>query len=124
MKRIAVILSLVAVFFTVQNSLAVTQDDISKNVDTIVSQIESGIDVTTIKPDSVAPYAFIMEEDGKMLVHPTLSGKSMKKTALPIYTALMKANPEGVWVEYEWKGKMKHTYAKRTKNNLIVGSGY
>lgn len=124
MKRIVVLLSLVAVFFTVQNSLAVTQDDISKNVDTIVSQIESGIDVTTIKPDSVAPYAFIMREDGKMLVHPTLSGKSMKKTALPIYTALMKANSEGVWVEYEWKGKMKHTYAKRTKNNLIVGSGY
>jgi hypothetical protein len=34
------------------------------------------------------------------------------------------ATPEGTWVKYEWKGKEKNTYVKKTKGNLIVGSGY
>lgn len=97
---------------------------ISKNVDTIVAGIESGKKVTEYAPDAFEPYAFIMEENGKMLVHPSLTGESLAEKAPPVYQALLAATPEGIWVQYEWKGKTKHTYAKKTKDNLIVGSGY
>ncbi len=124
MKRISVVLSVLAVLFVVTGAWAINKTNISTNVDTIVTQIESGKDVSVIKPDTYEPYAFVMESDGKMLVHPSLSGESLKEKALPIYTALKKAKSDGVWVEYEWEGKTKHTYVKKTKTNLIVGSGY
>ena len=124
MKRIAFVLSLLAVFFLVTGAWAVDKDAISKNVDTIVAAIDGGKDAASYKADAFTPYAFILEEGGKLLVHPSLTGESLKEKAPPVYEALTKATPEGVWVEYEWKGKTKHTYAKKTKNNLIVGSGY
>lgn len=124
MKRLALVLSLLAVLFVVTDTWAVDEAAISGNVDTIVAGIESGKDITVFKVDAYDPYAFIMEENGKMLVHPTLVGKSLKEVAPPVYEALMNASPEGIWVKYEWKGKEKHTYAKKTKSNLIVGSGY
>jgi len=124
MKRIAFVLSLFAVFFLVTGAWAVEKDAISKNVDTIVAAIDGGKDAASYKADAFTPYAFILEEGGKLLVHPSLTGESLKEKAPPVYEALTKATPEGVWVEYEWKGKTKHTYAKKTKNNLIVGSGY
>jgi hypothetical protein len=43
---------------------------------------------------------------------------------MPIYEALQAATPEGVWLTYEWGGSEKNTYAKKTSNNLTVGSGY
>ncbi len=124
MKRFAFVLSLAAVFFWVTGAWAVDKDAISKNVDTIVTAIDGGKDAVSYKADAFTPYAFILEEAGKLLVHPSLAGESLKEKAPPVYEALTKATPEGVWVEYEWKGKTKHTYAKKTKNNLIVGSGY
>jgi hypothetical protein len=124
MKRFAVVLSLLAVFFFVTGAYAVDKEAISTNVDTIVAAIDAGKDATTYAADAVEPYAFILEEGGKLLVHPSLAGESLQEKAPPVYDALVKATPEGVWVEYEWKGNMKHTYAKKTKNNLIVGSGY
>jgi hypothetical protein len=124
MKRIAFVLSLFAVFFLVTGAWAVDKDAISKNVNTIVAAIDGGKDAASYKADAFTPYAFILEEGGKLLVHPSLTGESLKEKAPPVYEALTKATPEGVWVEYEWKGKTKHTYAKKTKNNLIVGSGY
>ena len=124
MKRIAFVLSLFAVFFLVTGAWAVDKDAISKNVDTIVAAIDGGKDAASYKADAFTPYAFILEEGGKLLVHPSLTGESLKEKAPPVYEALTKATPEGVWVEYEWKGKTKHTYAKKTKNNLIVASGY
>jgi len=124
MKRLALVLSLLAVLFVVTDTWAVDEAAISGNVDTIVAGIESGKDITVFKADAYDPYAFVMEENGKMLVHPTLVGKSLKEVAPPVYEALMQASPEGTWVKYEWKGKEKHTYAKKTKSNLIVGSGY
>lgn len=124
MKRLALFLSLFAVLFVVAGAWALDKAAISNNVDTIVAGIESGKDVTSFKVDAYDPYAFIMEENGNMLVHPTLVGKSLKEAAPPVYEALMNASPEGVWVKYEWKGKEKNTYAKKTKSNLIVGSGY
>lgn len=124
MKQLALVLSLLAVLFVVTDTWAVDEAAISGNVDTIVAGIESGKDITVFKADAYDPYAFVMEENGKMLVHPTLVGKSLKEVAPPVYEALMQASPEGTWVKYEWKGKEKHTYAKKTKSNLIVGSGY
>ena len=124
MKRFAFVLSLVAVLFLVTGAWAVDKDAISKNVDTIVAAVDGGKDAAIYKADAFTPYAFILEEGGKLIVHPSLAGESLKEKAPPVYEALTKATPEGVWVEYEWKGKTKHTYAKKTKNNLIVGSGY
>jgi len=125
MKRFVFALSLLSVLCFAAASLAtVNEAAISDNVNAIVAGIDQGQDVMSFKADAYEPYAFIMEEDGTLLVHPTLSGESLKEKAPPVYEALMKATPEGVWVEYEWQGKTKHTFAKKTKGNLIVGSGY
>ncbi len=124
MKRSTFVLPLMCLFFAVTLAYAVNKESISKNVDSIVAALDSGKAAASYAPDAFEPYAFIMQEDGKMLVHPSLTGENLMEKAPPVYQALMKANPEGVWVEYEWKGKTKHTYAKKTKTNLIVGSGY
>ncbi len=124
MKRFAVLLSLLAAFFLVTGAFAADETAISGNVDKIVAEIDAGKDAATLQADKMQPYAFIMQEDGKMIVHPTLAGESLKDKAPEVYSELLKASPEGVWISYMWQGKMKHTYAKRTANNLIVGSGY
>ncbi len=125
MKKLVVVLSLlITVVSLATGSLAVNKDVISKNVDTIVAEIDGGKDATMFKAEDTDPYAFILEESGKLIVHPSLTGKSLKEKAPPVYQALLNATVEGVWVQYEWKGKTKNTYAKKTKNNLIVGSGY
>jgi hypothetical protein len=124
MKRLAVVLSLFVGFFFTNSALAIDESAISTNVNSIVAGLENGTDVMTFSADNYDPYAFIMEEGGKMLVHPSLAGESLKEKAPPVYTALLQANQDGVWIEYEWQGKVKHTYAKKTSNNLIVGSGY
>jgi len=69
-------------------------------------------------------YVFIMEEDGNLLVHPTLAGKSLKEKAEPVYTECAKATANGLWVHYLWKNEQKRTYVRKTKSGLIVGSGY
>ena len=124
MKRFAVLLSLFAVFFLTTSSFAIDESTISKNVDKLVTELNAGVDMTSLHMDKLTPYAFVMQPDGKMLIHPTLAGKSLKTEAPVVYAELLKASPEGVWVTYQWQGKVKHTYAKRTGNNLIVGSGY
>ncbi len=124
MRRLILVLCLVGVCCMPISALAADKAAISSNVDSIVAMIESGKDASGFKPDAFDPYAFIMEADGNLLVHPSLTGESLKEKALPVYTALTKASPEGTWIEYEWKGKVKHTYVKTTKSNLIVGSGY
>lgn len=52
-----------------------------------------------------------MEEGGNLLVHPSLVGQSLKEKAEPVYNECAKATAEGVWVDYVWKEKQKHTYA-------------
>lgn len=127
MKRFAIMMSLLAVFtFATNSSAAVDKTAISTNVDTIVAMIDAGKDVNGIQSKDYEPYAFIMEDGGKMLVHPSLTGVNYqeKEELAPIYNALKTANADGVWVQYEWLGKMKNAYVKKTQNNLIVGSGY
>ena len=53
-----------------------------------------------------------------------LAGQNLKEKAMPAYEAVTKATPEGTWVKYQWQGKEKNAYVRRTKSGAIVGSGY
>jgi fibronectin type 3 domain-containing protein len=105
-------------------SFAADKDAIKKNVDGIVAGIDGGKDAKSYNANDFDPYAFIMEKDGMLVVHPSLAGSSLKEKAPPAYEAVIKSTPAGTWVQYEWKGKMKNSYVKTTKSGLIVGSGY
>jgi hypothetical protein len=127
MKRAAVIsLTLIIGLCLATGAFAADKNAIKKQVDDIVVAIDGGKMATDFasaaqnKPN----YVFIMEEDGMLFVHPSLVGQSLKEKAEPAYKECVKATAEGVWVSYEWKGKKKHTYVRKTKSGLIVGSGY
>ena len=102
------------------------KDAIKAKVDEIAVAIEGGkpasdfADAAKREPN----YVFIMEESGNVLVHPSLVGKSLKEAAPPAYDAVIQATLEGNWVMYEWNGKEKNTYVRKTKTGVIVGSGY
>jgi hypothetical protein len=49
-----------------------------------------------------------MEEDGNLLVHPSLVGKNLKEAAMPAFEAVSQATMEGNWVTYEWQGAEKN----------------
>jgi hypothetical protein len=99
---------------------------IKSQVDEIVMAIDGGkmagdfADAAKKEPY----YVYILKEDGKVLVHPSLVGENLKEKAQPAYDAVVKATPEGNWVKYEWKGKEKNAYVRKTKSGDIVGSGY
>ncbi len=101
------------------------KDVVKKKVDDIVAALDAGK-----KPEDFAsaaqedPYVFIMQADGKLLVHPTLQGESLKEKAGPVYDEVAKGTEEGVYVRYQWAGANKCTYSRRTKSGLIVGCGY
>ena len=105
---------------------AADKNAIKAQVDAIVVGIEGGkpasdfTDAAKIKPH----YVYIMEENGKILVHPSLTGENLKEKAAPAYDAVVQATLEGTWVKYEWKGKEKNAYVRKTKTGVIVGSGY
>jgi hypothetical protein len=125
MKRFCIVLlSLAVVFMFATGSFAADKDAIKKNVDGIVAGIDGGKDAKSFNANDTDPYAFIMEKDGMLVVHPSLAGSSLKEKAPPVYDALIKSTPDGTWVDYEWKGAMKHSYVKTTQSGLIVGSGY
>ena len=123
MRRIAALLSLLAILLTAAPLLAADEATIKKQVDDMVEAINNGKPPASYTADAYQPYAFIMEANGLLLVHPYLAGESLPEKAAPIYQALQQATTEGIWVEYFWKGAQKHTYVRRTKDNLIVGSG-
>ena len=123
MKRIYVLLPLVVFFLLATGLSAADKTTIKRNVEEIVAAINNGKAATSYAADVYAPYAFIMDEKGKLLVHPDLKGEYLLEKAAPIYEALQQATPEGRWVTYFWKGTEKHTYVRKTNNNLTVGSG-
>ena len=125
MKRglVIVMVSLVSLFL-VLDAVAADKAAIKKNVDGIVAGIDGGKNAADYKANDYKPYVFIMQQDGVLVVHPSLAGKSLKEKAAPVYDALMAATAEGTWVDYRWKGKQKHSYVRKTKSGLIVGSGY
>ena len=110
----------------VAGAFAADKDAIKKQVDEIVVSIDSGKKAQDFEgaAQNKPHYVFIMEEDGQMFVHPSLVGQSLKEKAGPVYNECSKATADGTWVEYEWKGKQKNTYVRKTKDGLIVGSGY
>jgi hypothetical protein len=105
---------------------AADKDAIKAKVDEIAVAIEGGkpvsdfADAAKLKPH----YVYIMEESGKLLVHPSLTGENLKEKAAPAYDAVVQATIEGNWVKYEWQDKEKNAYVRKTKTGVIVGSGY
>ena len=94
MKGFMAMLSLVAVCFFATNSFSADKEAISKNVDEVVASINGGKDASSFTKDAYTPYVFIMEADGKLIVHPTLAGKDLKVEGMPIYEAIKTATPE------------------------------
>jgi len=127
MKRVTIIsFALIVGLCLATGAFAADKDAIKKQVDDIVVAIDGG---KTAKDFMGAAqnkpyYVFIMEEGGMLLVHPSLVGKSLKEKAEPVYNECAKATADGVWVGYVWKGKQKHTYVRKCKSSIIVGSGY
>eukprot|EP00831_Metopus_contortus_P047479 TRINITY_DN3832_c0_g1_i1.p2 TRINITY_DN3832_c0_g1~~TRINITY_DN3832_c0_g1_i1.p2 ORF type:complete len:121 (-),score=33.50 TRINITY_DN3832_c0_g1_i1:41-403(-) len=63
-------------------------------------------------------YIFVMEENGKLLVHPKKD--AIKDLNSPkykvIYDELIKATEDGIWVQYQWDVKKKKK-KKKKKNH-------
>ena len=95
-----------------------------KLVDEVVATIDSGKKTEDFKDLAYKKpyYLFIMERDGKFLVHPSFS--RLQDWDKDIFDALSKATTEGLWVSYPMVGETAHTYVRRTKSGLIVGSGH
>jgi len=127
MKRVAIIsLTLIIGLCLATGAFAADKAAIKKQVDDIVVAIDGGkmAEDFTSAAQNKPSYVFIMEEGGMLLVHPSLVGESLKEKAGPVYTECAKATAEGVWVDYVWKEKQKHTYVRKCKSGIIVGSGY
>jgi len=127
MKRIAIIsLTLIIGLCLATGAFAADKAAIEKQVDDIVVAINGGkmAEDFTSAAQNKPYYVFIMEEDGMLLVHPSLVGESLKEKAEPVYNECAKATAKGVWVSYVWKDNPKNTYVRKTTSGLIVGSGY
>lgn len=105
---------------------AADKEAIKAQVDEIVKLIDAGKTAADFKDaaNKKPYYIYIMEVNGSVLVHPSLVGQNLKEKAAPAYDAVVKATPEGNWVKYEWKGKEKNAYVRKTQSGVIVGSGY
>jgi hypothetical protein len=111
--------------FIASASLASDEAQVAANVDKVVEQIDGGKAPTEFQAQDYDPYIYIMEEDGKLLVHPTLQGQNLSDEQYkPVYDAITQATREGAWVEYEWAGGPKKAYVRETQGGLIVGSGF
>jgi len=94
-----------------------------KLVDEVVAAINNGKKAEDFKDwaHKKPNYVFIMEPDGRFLVHPVFT--RLQEWDKPIFDAVSKATTEGLWVSYDYQGK-SHTYVRKTKSGLIVGSGH
>ena len=127
MKKITIIsLALIIGLCLAAGAFAADKAAIKKQVDDIVVAIDGGKTAKdfTSAAQNKPYYVFIMEAGGMLLVHPSLVGQSLKEKAGPVYNECATATADGVWVGYIWKEKQKHTYVRKTKSGLIVGSGY
>jgi hypothetical protein len=126
MKRVlSIALVLLSSFVFVVGAAAADREVIKNQVDEIVVALNEGKSPDEFKDAAKKdPYVFIMKQDGEMVVHPSLEGKKLQENAAPVYEELLKATDEGVWVDYEWQGQKKHSYVRKAKGDMIVGSGY
>ncbi|MBF0303309.1 MAG: hypothetical protein HQK73_09730 [Desulfamplus sp.] len=125
MKRVALISLVLLLGLCVPfSAIAADKEAIEKGVSAVVSS--GKLDDETCKanaPESL--YIFVMEEGGKLLVHPkkdAIQNLNAPKYQV-IYDEVKKASPEGVWVKYNWDGKEKNTFVKKV-GDKIVGCGY
>ena len=107
-----------------EKEVATDETTIINNVDTIVADINSGKTATDFKSTDYFPFCSIMNQEGVLIVSQRGSGLNLKRWAHYIYNEIAKGTANGVWVNYPVKGKLKHVYVKKTKNNLFVTSGY
>ena len=127
MKKCFLILLVVVVGLSLTGVVsAADKNAIKAQVDEIAIAIEGGKPASDFADAAkrTPNYVFIMEESGNLLVHPKLVGESLKEKAAVAYDAVVQATLEGNWVMYEWDGKEKNTYVRKTKTGVIVGSGY
>ncbi len=126
MKRLAIgLLVVVFAMSLAANAIAGGKEAAKKNVDDVVAAINGGKDAKSFNANDYDPYVFILEEDGLLVVHPSLAGESLKEKAEVVYDAIVTAVKEGKeTADYMWQGSMKHSYVKKTDGGLIVGSGY
>jgi hypothetical protein len=100
------------------------EKQIKTQVDEVVTAIDGGKKAEDFKKLATEPkyYVFIMDQSGKLLVHPFMESISQSDGA---YFQIMKATAEGIWVEFVGPGHVwKRCYVKKTKGGLIVASGY
>ncbi|SLM28543.1 conserved exported hypothetical protein [Desulfamplus magnetovallimortis] len=125
MKKVALIIMVLFLgFYLPSSALSADRDAIEKGVAAVVDA--GTFDDATCQanaPESL--YIFVMKADGELVVHP-------KKDAIVnlnapkfqvIYDEVVKATPEGTWVQYQWDGKEKNTFVKQA-GDMIVGCGY
>jgi hypothetical protein len=127
MKKVALMMVVLVMGLSMAAGVfAADKDAIKMQVDEIVVAIDGGKTAADFKDAAKKEpyYVYIMEADGTLAVHPSLEGKSLKEAAAPAYEAVMKATPEGTWVQYTWNDKEKNAYVRKTKSGEIVGSGY
>ena len=127
MKKCFLILLVVVVGLSLTGIVsAADKDAIKAQVDEIAIAIEGGKPVSDFADAAkrTPHYVYIIEENGKILVHPKLVGESLKEKAAPAYDAVVQATLDGNWVTYQWDGKEKNAYVRKTKTGVIVGSGY
>ena len=93
------------------------KDAIKMQVDEIVVAIDGGKTAADFKDAAKKEpyYVYIMEEDGTLAVHPSLEGKSLKEAAAPAYEAVMKATPEGTWVQYDLERHREKRLCQKNK---------
>lgn len=121
MKRVLILLSLIAaVMFAIQ-AISADKSGIKKNVDAIITAIDEGQDPQSYVSEATLSRVFILEETGNLLVHPTMTGKDLKMEDMQMFEALKVSTPDGQWIVYRMDGKEKNIYVRKTKNNLTVG---
>lgn len=127
MKKCAMMVAVLAIGLTLTTvGFAADKEVIQGQVDEIVQAMNGGKMANDFKDaaNKEPYYVYIMEQDGKLLVHPSLEGQNLKETAMPAYEAVSQATEEGKWVKYEWQGAEKNAYVRKTEEGAIVGSGY
>ena len=98
MKKCAIMLVVLAMGLTLTTGVfAADKEVIQSQVDEIVQAMNGGKMAGDFKDaaNKEPYYVYIMEKDGKLLVHPSLEGKNLKETALPAFEAVSQATPHG-----------------------------
>lgn len=123
-KSILFSLVLFVGFCLATTSFAADKKDIEKAVSSVIlAGVYNDSACKAKAPEGL--YIFVMKEDGKLLVHPSkdaIKDLSTEKYKV-IYDELIKATSDGIWVQYQWKGKEKNTFVQK-HGDKIVGCGY